>query len=122
MTVGPVTYTLSRFICGLQGVNTSGERIKPQGQFCRLSITVKNSSKRPVTIRSDNIALRDAEQNVYAASQDTEWLEEVLFSELINPGNSLSRVIYYDLPKTRRPVSATCTSVPTAPPQIVALR
>ena len=83
---------------------------------------MKNSSKRPVTIRSDNIALRDAEQNVYAASQDTEWLEEVLFSELINPGNSLSRVIYYDLPKTRRPVSATCTSVPTAPPQIVALR
>lgn len=109
VTAGPLVFNVTGFVCGLKKVHTSSWDIMPQGQFCRLSVTVKNTSKQAITVRSGDITLRDASANIYSASQDTSWLAEVLYAESINPGNSLSRNMYYDVPKTTTPATAVCT-------------
>lgn len=97
--------------CGKASVGTNEYLTqKAQGQFCLLSLTVKNIGDEKQSLFSSNQKLFNAAGQEYSAddtatmyaSSDTTstWFND------INPGNSVSGVIVFDLPKDQTPVSA----------------
>ncbi|MFN8074288.1 MAG: DUF4352 domain-containing protein [Kineosporiaceae bacterium] len=80
---------------------------KAQGEFVLLTIKVKNIGKEPQTFFGDNSKIKDAEGREFSA--DTEAMlylgdqANSIMSE-INPGNSLTVQVPFDLPPGAKPV------------------
>jgi hypothetical protein len=107
---GKFQFTVKKVTCGFRQIGTNQFlRKKAQGQFCLVTVTVKNIKNEPQT-------LLDSEQKAYVGSAqysvDTEagfaaneggsgdstnvWLQE------INPGNSVTGVLVWDIPAGRK--------------------
>jgi Domain of unknown function (DUF4352) len=73
----------------------------PQGQFAIVTVSVKNIGDEPQTLFAENQYLfvgdkkysADTEAATYASDNGDMWLTE------INPGNSVSGPVYFDIPK-----------------------
>jgi len=99
---GKFEFVVQKVKCGVSrvGNNLLGERA--QGQFCLVTLKVKNIGKEPQ-------AFTDGAQKAYAAD-GTEYStnssasiyandeDSTLFNE-INPGNGITGVIVFDIPK-----------------------
>ena len=99
---GKFEFTVKSAKCGVAKVGSSTLGEKAQGQFCLITVNVKNIGKEPQT-------LSDSEQKAYTAN-GTEYStdsgaglyanqeQNTLFNE-INPGNQVTGVLVFDIPK-----------------------
>ncbi|MER7459890.1 DUF4352 domain-containing protein [Micromonospora sp. NPDC126480] len=99
---GKFEFTVKSNKCGVAKVGSDLLGDKAQGQFCLVTVNVKNIGKEPQT-------LIDSSQKAYAAdgteySTDSEAAiyankdQQTLFAE-INPGNQVTGVLVFDIPK-----------------------
>jgi len=95
--------------CGVMSVGSNQYLTKtPQGQFCLLSISVKNIGNEKQSLFSSNQKLlnggteysADDTATIYAAPSGSSWYSD------INPGNSVEGKIVFDVPKDVTPTTA----------------
>lgn len=108
---GSFAFTVSGFKCGVPTVtDNSGYLSKSaQGQYCELSVSVKNTGNSAQMFDGSNVYLYnsngqkytyDSTATTYAnPSNDT-------FLNTVNPGNTASGVVVFDVPKEQTPVTA----------------
>lgn len=84
---------------GVGQVGTSGYNKKPQGEFIIVTVKVKNTGKQEILAASSDFTLVGEDGAEYSTSDDA-WLEDgVLSFESVNPGNSFTGKLVYDVPK-----------------------
>ncbi|MCM0673884.1 DUF4352 domain-containing protein [Micromonospora phytophila] len=99
---GKFEFTVKSSKCGLAKVGTSMLGDKAQGQFCLVTINVKNIGKEPQTLDGSSQKAYAADGTEY--SSDTEAgiyanEDQSTFFEEINPGNQVTGVFVFDIPK-----------------------
>ncbi|MFE9183015.1 DUF4352 domain-containing protein [Micromonospora haikouensis] len=100
---GDFEFTVKSVKCGISQVGSDFLNTKAQGTFCKISVTVKNVTKRAHTFHADgSLTAQDAsgreyeadgEAGIYGNSDGQGFLDE------INPGNSVTANVYFDVPK-----------------------
>ncbi len=99
-------FTVNGFECGIKSVGTDMFGDEAQGQFCKLNITVENVGNEAQYMFADSQLLFDDQGREF--SPDTSamiYLEESseLWMSEINPGNSVTGEILYDVSKEFTP-------------------
>ena len=77
---------------------------KAQGQFCLVSLRIKNVGNDPISYSSENQALVDTKGKNYSPD-DEAWIyvdDSDVWGE-INPGNTLKTIVPFDVPKKTKP-------------------
>lgn len=108
---GKFEFTVTGFSCGQTSVGTNQYLTKQaQGQFCMLNLTIKNTGDQAQSLFSGNQKLlnngtqysADDQATMYAepSGTSTTWFND------INPGNSVSGTIVFDVPKGVTPTQA----------------
>jgi len=102
---GKFEFVVKSVTCGKAQVGNSTLGKKAQGQFCLVAITVKNIGNEAQSLFGDNQTLFDTKGRKFSA--DTEaaiYVEDskTLYEE-INPGNSITGTLIYDVPKDAKP-------------------
>ncbi|QCV95846.1 DUF4352 domain-containing protein [Acidipropionibacterium acidipropionici] len=100
-----LTLTVTEFKCGVS-VSDGYQDITPQGQFCKMSVTIKNDGSDQATVDDSQIKVKDAKGNEYGTSSDTMTVDGNIFLKQINPGNKITGVAYFDVPTGTKPVTA----------------
>ena len=102
---GKFEFTVKSVKCGIAKVGTSEYlQKKAQGQFCAVAMTVVNIGDEPQMMFADNQYAFDSKNRKLGADSEASIYDEksqVLWEE-INPGNSVSGVVYFDLPKAEK--------------------
>jgi hypothetical protein len=98
---GDFTFTVSKVEYSSEPIGSEYLNTKPQGQFVIVHMTIANHGKEAGSFFGDNQYALDSKGRQFSA--DTEaaiYLEESesLYEE-INPGNKLSGVVIFDVPK-----------------------
>ncbi|MET7747851.1 DUF4352 domain-containing protein [Micromonospora sp. NPDC005367] len=99
---GKFEFTVKSSKCGATKVGSDLIGDKAQGQFCLITINVKNIGKEPQTLDGSSQKAYTADGTEY--SSDTEAglyanKEQSTFFEEINPGNQVTGVFVFDIPK-----------------------
>lgn len=107
---GKFEFVVKGMQCGVASVGDNPYLTKTaQGQFCELSVTVKNIGNEKQSLFSANQKLLDAANKeysaddtatLYAAPNGSSWYND------INPGNSVEGKIVFDVPKDVTPTIA----------------
>jgi hypothetical protein len=108
---GKFEFTVSKVKCGEKSVGDQFLKEKAQGQFCRLSLSIKNIGNEAQSLFSSEQKLFDDKGSEYVAddtatiyassdSSGSTWFDE------INPGNSVKGDILFDVPAGTKIVSA----------------
>lgn len=100
---GDFEFTVKSVKCGISQVGSEFLNTKAQGTFCKVSVTVKNVTKSAHTFHADgSLTAEDASgrkysvdgtAGIYGNSDGQGFLDE------INPGNSVTANVYFDVPK-----------------------
>jgi Domain of unknown function (DUF4352) len=94
-------FTVMKISCGTRRVGDQYDGETAQGQFCLVTMKVKNVGKDPITFSSENQALVDTKGRTYSPD-DEAWVyvddSDNIWGE-INPGNSMKTVVPFDVPK-----------------------
>ncbi|NUS73197.1 MAG: DUF4352 domain-containing protein [Corynebacteriales bacterium] len=99
---GKFEFTVNEVNCGVSQVGTEYLNATAQGQYCLVNITTKNIGDVPQTFFDSNQYgygpngekfSTDSTASIYSNADTTLWMNE------INPGNSLTGVIVFDIPK-----------------------
>ncbi len=106
VTDGDFQFTVKGIECGKKSVGTADFGKKAQGEYCFVNLSVKNVGNKAGTFFGDNQKVFNAQGQEYAA--DTEAAiyvdDSKSFLEDINPGNTLTGLIIFDVPKGTSPV------------------
>jgi archaellum component FlaG (FlaF/FlaG flagellin family) len=98
-------FTVSKISCGVRRVGDQYDGEKAQGQFCLVTMKVKNVGKDPITFSDQNQALVDTKGRTYSPD-DEAWAyvddPDDIWGE-INPGNTLKTVVPFDVPNKTEP-------------------
>ena len=96
-------FTVTKIKCGVSRVGDSYPDEKAQGQFCLVSLQVKNVGNDPINYSSENQTLVDTEGKNYSPD-DNAWiyLDSDPYVEL-NPDNTLKTIVPFDMPKKAKP-------------------
>lgn len=106
---GKFEFTVSSVECGKASVGSEFLNKNAQGQYCLLNISVKNIGDQAQSILSANQYLFNASGQKYSADDvatmynspdGSSWYSD------INPGNSVSGAIVFDIPKDQTPTVA----------------
>lgn len=98
---GKFSFTVLGVKCGIQSVGSDMFGAEAQGQFCKISLNIKNVGDEPQTMFADNQKIYDVEGRefspdtsamIYMEGGADAWIEE------INPGNQLSGELLFDVP------------------------
>jgi hypothetical protein len=98
---GKFAFVVNEVKCGISKVGSSTFNAEAQGQFCKVSMTVSNIGDEPQTFFGSNQKAfdsagreftNDTAADLYDSDSQT-WLKD------INPGNSLTGNVYFDIPK-----------------------
>jgi hypothetical protein len=105
VTDGPLRFTVKSVRCGVTRIGDAYLNKKPQGQFCLVSIKVKNVSNQPTTFDGDNQTMINRQGQEFSSNVEAGlYLEDAnTFLEEINPGNQLTGTIVFDVPKKTKP-------------------
>ena len=99
---GKFTFTVTKVECGKPTIGTSSYLTKEaQGQFCLVSMTVKNTGDKAQYLSSSGQkAFNDKGQQYSADGAAAMYLDKSnTFLEQINPGNSVNGIVVFDIPK-----------------------
>ncbi|MBO4208640.1 DUF4352 domain-containing protein [Micromonospora echinofusca] len=99
---GKFEFTVKSSKCGATKIGSDLVSSKAQGQFCLVTINVKNIGKEPQTLDGSSQKAYAADGTEY--STDTEAglyanQGQSTFFEEINPGNQVTGVFVFDVPK-----------------------
>jgi hypothetical protein len=98
-------FTVTKVSCGVRRVGDQYAGEKAQGQFCLVSLKVKNVGQDPITFSDQNQALVDTKGRTYSPD-DEAWAyvddPDDIWGE-INPDNTLRTVVPFDVPKKTEP-------------------
>lgn len=107
---GKFEFTVTGLTCGKISVGSEYLSKAPQGQFCMLNVTVKNIGDEAQSLFSSNQFLLNDKGQKYSADDTatmynnpdpgTTWYND------INPGNTVSGTIVFDIPKDQNPTIA----------------
>ncbi len=107
---GKFEFIVTSVDCGKVSVGSSEFLTKTaQGQYCLLNVSVKNIGDQAQSLVSSNQYLLNASEQkysadsiatIYNAPNGTSWYND------INPGNSVTGAIVFDIPKDQTPVTA----------------
>lgn len=109
VAAGDWDFTVTKFKCGSAKIGDEYSNKKAQGQFCKMSIQVKNNGSKQETLNDSNQKLFDSEGREFSSDSDA-WIyadpDSSLFLEGINPGNTAKGVVIFDVPKDAEIVRA----------------
>jgi hypothetical protein len=101
---GKFRFTVTKVNCGRTLIGSADFGAKAQGEFCLVSLTVKNIGDKPQTLLGDNQKLFIGKREYSADTEAGIYLDESKsFIEEINPGNTLKGVVVFDVPKGAKP-------------------
>lgn len=103
VVVDDLEFTLTKFKCGVTVKDITDSKLKPQGQFCKVSVAVKNVGKSEEHLFDEAVKLLGDDENEFSPSSDTFFVKNALSWETINPGNTVKGVVYFDIPKDVEP-------------------
>ncbi|WP_213013550.1 DUF4352 domain-containing protein, partial [Paractinoplanes toevensis] len=98
---GKFQFTVTGMRCGLDQVGSEPVSDRAQGEFCLVSITVKNTAGTAETFLDSSQQATDASGNVYSVDSGAGIFangESSVFLEQINPGNSVKGKLVFDVP------------------------
>jgi hypothetical protein len=96
---GDLEFTVKTVECGIHRVGSSSFGAKAQGQFCKVTLTIKNNGDDKVSISDNDQILYDVDGKKYSADTGSGiYLDDSISFEDINPGNSLKGSILFDVP------------------------
>lgn len=96
--VGDLSLTVTDVETGVASVGDSIWDTKANGEFVIVSFTITNNGSSPESIFSDDFMLINDAGAEFATSSDAWHVEDYLVWEEINPGNSFTGVLIYDVP------------------------
>lgn len=100
---GKFEFTVTSIECGKNSVGTNQYLTKQaQGQFCLLNLTVKNIGNESQTFSDSGQVLFDANGNKYSSDSGASLYANPsgsTFLNQINPGNSVTGAVVFDIPK-----------------------
>lgn len=99
---GTFTFTVNDMECGITTVGTEYLNTTAQGQYCRFGVTVTNTGQEPQYMFAANQQAFDAAGREFAQDSTPGMYDDgskVWMTE-INPGNSVTGNIYFDIPTT----------------------
>lgn len=107
---GKFEFTVVSMECGKASVGTNEYLTqKAQGQFCLVNVTVKNIGSEAQTFDSSSQFVYDAANSKFSADGTASLYvnpQGSTFLEQINPGNSVTGILVFDLPKDKTPITA----------------
>jgi Domain of unknown function (DUF4352) len=107
---GKFAFTVTGVSCGKTSAGTNQYLQKQaQGQFCFVNVTVKNTGSEAQTFDSSSQYLYDAANSKFSADGTASLYanpEGSTFLNQINPGNEVSGILVFDLPKEKVPTTA----------------
>lgn len=107
---GKFEFVVKGVECGKTTIGTNQYLTKnAQGQFCLMTINVKNVGDKAQGFFGTNQKLLNAQNQQYTADDAAGVYIDQNYSTMfsnINPGNSVEGVIVFDIPKDQTPVSA----------------
>ncbi len=102
-------FTVNSVKCGVSTVGGEYFKETAQGQFCLVSLKVKNTGTKAQLFTSNEQKLLDAKGNEYSYSSEatvalmSQKGESDLWLKEINPGNSVTSQIVFDIPSDVEP-------------------
>jgi len=98
---GQFEFTVKKIQCGVTKIGDEFTEKKPQGQYCLITVTVKNIGKEARTLDDSNQKAYDADGRQFSTDEAGLYVKDndAMFLENINPGNSATGVIVFDIPK-----------------------
>ena len=96
--VGDFSVTISEVTPGITSVGNQYLGAKPQGQYVVVKLTVTNNGKTAQYFTDSNIKLVDSQDREHSSSSDSIYLEDNVLVKEINPGNTLSGTVLFDVP------------------------
>lgn len=108
-TDGKFEFTVASVECGKSSVGNQYLNKTAQGQFCLLNVTVKNVGDQSQLFDSSNVSLYDSEGAKFSAdgvASSYANTDANTFLNQINPGNSVTAVVVFDVPKGKTPITA----------------
>jgi len=102
---GKFEFTVTAVKCGIAKIGDSVLNKTAQGQFCEVTLTVKNIGKEQQTFDGSNQQAFDAAGTKYSNDGTAELYANSAsqtFLEAINPGNQVSGIVVFDVPKTTK--------------------
>lgn len=99
---GAFEFTVSRIECGVARVGDSFVNQAATGQYCLTELTIHNVGKRPATFADALQRGYGPDGDRYAPDSAAGILansEQQLFQNQINPGNQVTGVVVYDIPR-----------------------
>lgn len=99
---GAFEFTVNRVDCGVAQIGDSFVNQTAVGQFCLAELTVRNAGNRPATFADALQRAYGPDGDRYAADSAAGILanaEQQLFQNQINPGNRVTGVVVYDIPR-----------------------
>ncbi len=109
---GKFAFTVNKFACGETTVGTNQYlQATAQGQFCRLNITINNTGTESQDLSDSNQYVYDASGKKYTASTAADLYAQPgaaggTWLSTINPGNSVTGDVIFDVPKGTTPITA----------------
>lgn len=109
---GKFEFTVSSIQCGQTTVGTNQYLQKQaQGQYCLLNLSIKNIGDQAQSLSSSDQYLYDAQNHKYSADDTATIYNEPsgnssTWYNSINPGNSVTGTIVFDIPKGVTPTTA----------------
>ncbi|MBU6213246.1 MAG: DUF4352 domain-containing protein [Actinomycetales bacterium] len=104
---GKFEFKVNTVKCGIESVGSDFTVAKPQGEFCKISITVTNIGNEAQMLLSSNQKMLDAAGREFEASSGDVFMADdstrALFLSNINPGNSVTGPVYFDVPPGTAP-------------------
>lgn len=98
---GQFEFTVTKMQCGVKQVGDDIVSKKPQGQYCLITVTVKNIGREARTLSDSNQKAYDAAGRQFSTDEAGVYVpnNDAMFINNINPGNSATGVIVFDIPK-----------------------
>ncbi|OLE25659.1 MAG: hypothetical protein AUG44_15350 [Actinobacteria bacterium 13_1_20CM_3_71_11] len=102
---GKFEFVVSRVTCGVAKIGDEALNKTAQGQFCEVAVSVKNIGTQPQTFDGGAQKAKGADGATYANDGVAEIYankDSATFLNEINPGNQVSGILVFDIPKTAK--------------------
>jgi hypothetical protein len=101
---GKFEFIVNRVRCGVRSVGGQYLNKTAQGQYCLISVRVRNIGNEQRTFEQSSQYLYDSAGSKYETDEAGLYLDDSKsFLEEINPGNGVNGTLVYDVPKSFKP-------------------
>jgi hypothetical protein len=101
-----LAFTITGLECGITALGSEFLPVNPQGQFCRVGIVIENVGSSPAVFSASESKVFDSQSREFAADTSAMIREEDsrdVWRADLNPGNSVSGNLIFDLPVDASP-------------------